>query len=99
MLDDFLTGEWDEALQLAKEGLQLCDAHGYDLEVWPFHHATALVAAGRGDHATTWALTDQCCNGPAAEGSFWALRRSVTRGRSPHLGWVTSRGPTNARPW
>ena len=56
--DDFLTGQWGEAEKLAQEGLELCDAHGYPLLAWPLLHTTALLAAGRGDHASTRTLTD-----------------------------------------
>jgi hypothetical protein len=34
-LDDLLTGRWDEAQQLADEGIELCEAHGYRLLQWP----------------------------------------------------------------
>jgi hypothetical protein len=47
--DDFHTGRWDEAQQLVDEGLQLCDAHGYDLMSWPGRLTAALLAAARGD--------------------------------------------------
>jgi DNA-binding CsgD family transcriptional regulator len=47
--DAFHTGRWDEAQQLADEGLQLCDAHGYDLMTWPGRLTAALLAAAHGD--------------------------------------------------
>jgi DNA-binding CsgD family transcriptional regulator len=57
-LDYYATGEWDEAWQLADEGMQFCEAHGYHLLSWPFWSAMALVAANRGDSATARTLTD-----------------------------------------
>lgn len=56
-LDDYLIGEWDEAQQLASEGLQLCETHGYHLLAWPLWFGSAMVAAGRGDRDTALALT------------------------------------------
>ncbi len=47
--DAFHTGRWDEARELVDEGLQLCDAHGYDLLTWPGRLTDALLAAARGD--------------------------------------------------
>ncbi len=58
-LDDYHSGRWDEALSFADEGLALCDEHGYHLLGLPGHWIRALVAAARGDHATTARLTDQ----------------------------------------
>jgi DNA-binding CsgD family transcriptional regulator len=56
-LDDYMIGEWDQALELAGEGLHLCDRHGYGLLAWPLWFAQAVVAAGRGDDQVTAALT------------------------------------------
>ncbi|HEX8005377.1 MAG TPA: AAA family ATPase, partial [Trebonia sp.] len=47
--DAFHTGRWDEAQRLIDEGLQLCQAHGYDLLTWPGRLIDALLAAARGD--------------------------------------------------
>lgn len=57
-LDDYLIGEWDEAQQLADEGLELCEAHGYHLLAWPLWFGKAMIAAGRGDWDTARTLTD-----------------------------------------
>lgn len=57
--DDYLTGDWDEALQLADEALALCASHGYHLLAWPFRFGKAIVAAARGDGDTTSALADE----------------------------------------
>ena len=58
-LDDYLVGEWDEAQQLADEGLGLCEAHGYQLLAWPLWFAKAVVAAARGEDDTARALADE----------------------------------------
>ena len=55
-MDDYLTGEWDEARRLAGEGLQLCQAHGYHLLAWPLWFGQAIVAAARGDDELTSVL-------------------------------------------
>jgi DNA-binding CsgD family transcriptional regulator len=47
-LDDYLTGEWDEALQLAQEGLRLCGNFGYSAFAWYHHYIHALVSGARG---------------------------------------------------
>jgi DNA-binding CsgD family transcriptional regulator len=47
--DDFKTGQWDEAEQLADEALALCEAHGYETTKWPCRYIHAVVAAARGD--------------------------------------------------
>lgn len=93
-LEDYLTGRWDEALDLAGEGLRACEDHGYRAFAWYFlfirsvvlgarghteeslatagyvidwaerhgapcaahyaHHAAAVAALGRGDHALAY---------------------------------------------
>ncbi|GAA5031403.1 ATP-binding protein [Streptomyces siamensis] len=47
-LDDYLTGMWDEAAQLADEGVQLCETHGYTAFVWYFLYVQAILDAARG---------------------------------------------------
>ncbi|WP_433347534.1 ATP-binding protein [Microtetraspora malaysiensis] len=62
--DAFHTGRWEDARQLADEGLALCDTHGYELLTWSGRLTIGLLAAARGapDTATgiaqameTWA--------------------------------------------
>jgi DNA-binding CsgD family transcriptional regulator len=67
-IEDVAVGEWDEALELADEGLRLCDAHGYGLRSWLFRNGQALVAAGRGDHDTVDRLADQMTGWAAPRG-------------------------------
>ncbi|WP_218136101.1 AAA family ATPase [Nonomuraea jiangxiensis] len=57
--DDLLTGRWEEARQLAEEGLGLCMAHGYLLLEWPFWFVQALLAAKQGADDVAEALVDR----------------------------------------
>ncbi|MFJ8009962.1 ATP-binding protein [Streptomyces fagopyri] len=54
-LDDYLTGMWNEAAQLADEGIQLCETHGYTGFAWYFQYVQAILHAARGkpDQADT----------------------------------------------
>jgi DNA-binding CsgD family transcriptional regulator len=65
--DDWVSGRWDEAHELAGEGLALCEAHGYQLLAWPGKLSQGLLAAARGDSAVARALADEM--------SAWALPR------------------------
>ncbi|MFF2996617.1 helix-turn-helix transcriptional regulator [Streptomyces sp. NPDC057950] len=66
-LDDYLTGMWDEAAQLADEGIQLCEAHGYSAFAWYFLYVQAILDAARGESAKAEA---------ASEGIIhWAVRQ------------------------
>jgi DNA-binding CsgD family transcriptional regulator/energy-coupling factor transporter ATP-binding protein EcfA2/tetratricopeptide (TPR) repeat protein len=56
---DFAVGRWDEALDLAIEGLELCETHGYGLQTWFLRAGQALIAAGRGDEELVRSLTEQ----------------------------------------
>ncbi|TYK53027.1 AAA family ATPase [Actinomadura decatromicini] len=67
--DAFHTGRWDEARDLAEEGLRLCATHGYDLLTWPGRLTMGLLAAARGD---TPAAT-----GIAQDMEAWAMPRRV----------------------
>ena len=76
-LDDVATGRWDEASRLAREGLALCDAHGYRILRWPLRFGEAVLAAGRGDGETARALADRMTR--------WAApRRAESVGRCAH---------------
>ncbi len=55
-VDDIHTGQWEEAEQLADEGLMVCREHGYPFFAWYFRYALAALAAVRGDHSTSQAL-------------------------------------------
>jgi DNA-binding CsgD family transcriptional regulator len=68
-LEDYLVGEWDEAEQLADEGLQLCETHGYHLFAAGLWFGKARVAAGRGDWDTARKLTDMIDRWTAPRGA------------------------------
>ncbi|WP_225845777.1 AAA family ATPase [Streptomyces sp. HPF1205] len=48
-LDDYLAGMWEEAAQLADEGVQLCETHGYSAFAWYFLYIQAILGAARGE--------------------------------------------------
>jgi DNA-binding NarL/FixJ family response regulator len=68
-LDDFLTGRWDEAEELAIEGQRTCDTSGFSFFAWYFRYNRAIVAAGRGRFDEAYALADEI--------THWALPRGV----------------------
>ncbi len=68
-LDAYFTGRWDDVRALADEGLALCHTYNYSLLQWVGQFLLALVATGRGDHATGRTLTEQM--------SRWAAPRRV----------------------
>jgi DNA-binding CsgD family transcriptional regulator len=57
-IDDYMTGQWEEADELLDELLGRSRALGYHI-LWPAQHVQALLAAARGDFEETWALTDE----------------------------------------
>ncbi|MBM0231129.1 AAA family ATPase [Micromonospora sp. STR1_7] len=58
-MDDYHSGRWDEAAELAAEGIRLCDEHGFRFFGWYFQYIQALLAAARGDADASDALTDR----------------------------------------
>jgi hypothetical protein len=68
-LDDFVTGRWDEAEELAYEGLELCDPLDYGLLTQLLRYSRALVAAGRGEEEAARVLADAMAH--------WAAPRRV----------------------
>jgi DNA-binding CsgD family transcriptional regulator len=68
-LDDFATGQWEEAEQLAEESLELCQTHGNQLMEWIAFHRLGLVAAGRGEVET--------CRQHADRITRWAVPRGM----------------------
>jgi DNA-binding CsgD family transcriptional regulator len=66
---DFAVGRWDEANDLATEGLELCESYGYGLQTWFLRAGQALVAAGRGDEDLVRLLTEEMMR--------WATPRRV----------------------
>ncbi|MFP5316816.1 MAG: ATP-binding protein [Acidimicrobiia bacterium] len=58
-MDHFLSGEWAVAQQLAVEGYELADCHGYRLLAAPGLYGQGLIAAGRGADDDVRELTHQ----------------------------------------
>jgi DNA-binding CsgD family transcriptional regulator len=85
-LDGWMTGRWDQAQELADEGLELCLAHGYLLQTWTFRYRQALIAAGRGGYDAADALM--------AEMLRWAAPRLVGQAglAAHHVGSVAALG-------
>ena len=67
--DAYFTGRWDEVQALTDEGRDLCETHNYRTLAWVGLFLRALVAANRGDEATSRTLTEQM--------SRWAAPRRV----------------------
>jgi DNA-binding CsgD family transcriptional regulator len=66
--DYLVTGQWDDALSLACEGVRLGEIHGFMLHYWPFQLHRALIAAARGDYATAEDLSGQMVRWAAPRG-------------------------------
>jgi DNA-binding CsgD family transcriptional regulator len=67
--DSWFAGRWDEVDELTREGLLLCNAHGYRLLIWPGVFLRALLSAARGDDDATRAMADEMAG--------WAVPRQV----------------------
>ncbi|MGW4799410.1 LuxR C-terminal-related transcriptional regulator, partial [Nonomuraea sp. NPDC004297] len=67
-MEDFLTGEWEEAQQLVAEGMTLCEA-GYPFFSWYFQYNQVLLHGARGEAEAGDALADRMLS--------WATRRGV----------------------
>ncbi|MFF4554366.1 LuxR C-terminal-related transcriptional regulator [Streptomyces sp. NPDC001422] len=65
---DYASGSWDTAQQLANEGVQLCDKHGYRMLAWPGRLAQALLAAARGDFSVTTEIARSMTNWSTSRG-------------------------------
>jgi DNA-binding CsgD family transcriptional regulator len=66
--DAFTTGDWNEVLRLADEGIELCETHGYPVLAWSGFAQKALVAAARGHDDEMRALTDTMIGWAAPRG-------------------------------
>ncbi len=85
-LDDWMAGQWDEAQQLADEGLALCLANGYQMQAWTFRYRQALLAAARGAYDAARARTDEMLE--------WAAPRRIGEAGlvAHHVGSVAALG-------
>ncbi|MDG4796860.1 LuxR family transcriptional regulator [Micromonospora sp. WMMD1082] len=68
-LDDYLTGRWDEAEELAHEGQRVAASSGLPFFGWYFLYHRAIIAAGRGRADEAYKLADEI--------THWALPRGV----------------------
>ena len=68
-LDSWMSGQWDQAQELADECLELCRTHGYLLQTWTIRYRQALLAAARGGYGAADELT--------AEMTEWAAPRRI----------------------
>ncbi|MFI9547989.1 AAA family ATPase [Streptomyces sp. NPDC052016] len=71
-LDDYLTGMWDEALDLADEGLQICQDHGYSAFAWYFHYVKSIVLGARGHADESLATAHRVINWAVPRGAHCA---------------------------
>jgi DNA-binding CsgD family transcriptional regulator len=67
--DDLRTGRWDRAERRAVESAALCEQHDYVLLSWQPRFIQAMLAAARGEHTVSHALTDEMLR--------WATPRAV----------------------
>jgi DNA-binding CsgD family transcriptional regulator len=76
-LDGYHAGRWDEAQELANEGVALCESVGYRHASWPFRYVIAMLAAARGDDTVLAAQTEamDLWAGPRGVGSVLADAR------------------------
>ncbi|GGZ27727.1 LuxR family transcriptional regulator [Streptomyces olivaceoviridis] len=71
-LDYYHLGRWEDAAQLAAEGLTLCTNHDYRFFAWYFHYIQAAVAAAQGDAETAAALTEEIVRWATPRGAHGA---------------------------
>jgi len=67
--DGWMTGQWDQAQELADECLELCRTHGYLMQTWTIRYRQALLAAARGAYDTADELV--------AEMTEWTVPRRI----------------------
>ena len=68
-LDDFVIGRWDEAEQLAEDGIRMCDSRDFQLPGQSLRYARALVAAARGEEETARELAGGLARWAASRGA------------------------------
>ncbi|MGW0581729.1 AAA family ATPase [Streptomyces sp. NPDC002920] len=72
-LDDFLTGQWEEAERLAAEGLRVCEEHRYRFFSWYFQYHQALLAGVHGRFEESRALADRITQWAVPRGALGAV--------------------------
>ncbi|MFF2660305.1 AAA family ATPase [Kitasatospora sp. NPDC058032] len=68
-LDDYLTGRWDEAVELADEGLGACEDHEYSAFAWYFLYIRAIVLGARGHAEESLATAGRIIGWAASHGA------------------------------
>ncbi|HJP73827.1 MAG TPA: LuxR C-terminal-related transcriptional regulator [Pseudonocardiaceae bacterium] len=58
-MEDYLSGDWDQAARLTEEGLALCADAGYRFYRWYFQYTQILLAGARGEAPAGYALAEQ----------------------------------------
>ncbi|MGW1469402.1 AAA family ATPase [Streptomyces sp. NPDC002308] len=71
-LDYFNAGRWDESVELAGEGLVLCEEYGYGFFACKLQFVQALVAGARGDSETNAALCEEIVRWSVPRGAHGA---------------------------
>ncbi|WP_148589200.1 LuxR family transcriptional regulator [Streptomyces sp. WAC01526] len=71
-LDDYLTGRWDEALDLADEGLRACEEHGYSAFAWYFQYIRSIVLGARGHTDESLATAERIIDWATRHGAHCA---------------------------
>ncbi|MFC4999370.1 AAA family ATPase [Dactylosporangium cerinum] len=105
-IDSYHRGQWDEAEDLAREGLDLAAAHGYHLLEGQHRVHLAYLAAGRGnvelartlDEITTWAAPRRVGMTQASAGhtrTLMALGQGDYEGAHAHATQVNPAGDPN----
>jgi DNA-binding CsgD family transcriptional regulator len=85
-LDAWSAGQWDQAQELADEGLELSLAHGYSQLTWAFRYRQALIAAACGAYDGAHTLTEEMLR--------WAAPRRIGQAglAAHHVGSVAALG-------
>ncbi|MFD4723035.1 ATP-binding protein [Streptomyces sp. NPDC058423] len=71
-LDDYLSGRWDEALDLADEGLQICEEHGYTAFAWYYLYIKSIISGARGNADDSLATASRIIDWASARGAHCA---------------------------
>jgi DNA-binding CsgD family transcriptional regulator len=79
--DDLRTGRWDRAETRAAESARMCEQHNYVLLSWRPRFIWAMLAAARGEHELSRALTDEMLRWATPRGIL-AVQRSAWKARA-----------------
>ena len=96
--DSSMTGQWDQAQELADECLELCLTYGYLPLTWTVRYRQALLAAARGAYDASDELTVEMTEWAAPGGSARPSWPPTMSGRSRRWDAATSPVPTSMPP-